>query len=499
MTEAEELELLELEEEEAATRSTPVPAPSDAQAALAGIQQLGSFGWGDEAGAALQGLLMKATGKGNFGETYRQARDENRTEAKAARELNPVPYYVAGVPAGMASSAFGAIEAAPAAALLTRALAGGATGAAQGALAGAGDSEANTAGGVAGDATKGGLLGGTVGTALPYAGALLKRALARPANAVGNWLKEKAIDQGRRVLTNGADSLSTRNKVRDDAVEEAIRERGIVPFGTTKGTLERLQGTSAKQYSAYNQVVEQLAERGVRGPDAEAIAQKLLAEASDLESNTLNESLPELYRRAASQVVQKTGNPKAPRLGLVQSENLKRSAQDMADYGRIEETPANEVYRDIATIFRKGNEEAIDEQTAKSADAGLRALGSQFVPVKQKMGRLIEATSAAKRGAARGAQRSAIGPKEIAAGMTAAASGNLQAVPAAMAATKAANTRIPSAVASYGLRASDALKRSPNEGDSRAAWALIQALRGPLKESVGPYFYDAGSITEGER
>lgn len=187
MTDRERLELererlkleLEIADHGAAEQSTAAPAaePSLAASALSGVQNVGSFGFGDELGAGLQAVLARATGTGDFGDTYRRARDENRAESKAARDAHPVAYYAAGLPAAVgASLALPAFKAAQGAPLLLRALAGAGNGLVQGVIAGAGDSEADTLGGVAKDAGIAGAMGAGVGSVLPVAGAALRRA-----------------------------------------------------------------------------------------------------------------------------------------------------------------------------------------------------------------------------------------------------------------------------------------------------------------------------------
>jgi hypothetical protein len=212
MTPAEELEMLELEEQEAKAKAAPAPgptreAPSRAASALAGVQNLGSFGWGDELGAALQGGLAKLTGTGDFGETYHQAVKENRRDAKAAKEAHPGYYYGAGAPAAVAASmAMPALKAGQGAGLLLRALAGAGNGALQGAIAGAGDSEAETPMGVLKDTGVGAGMGGAAGGALPVVGAALKgtgnalvRGVVKPS-AAAEELRRLGVDTSKLTL-----------------------------------------------------------------------------------------------------------------------------------------------------------------------------------------------------------------------------------------------------------------------------------------------------------
>ncbi len=199
MTDAERARMLELELElggdEHAKPAPPPPAPGYGASALAGVQQLGTFGWGDELGAAIQGGLAKAAGTGDYGETYRQARGENRAETKAAKEAHPGAYYAAGLPAAIAAgAAMPALKAGQGASLLVRALYGAGSGVLPGAIAGAGESQADTLGGVAKDAGVGGLLGAGAGVAGAGLGALGQRAV-RGAASIDEAVARKAAQE----------------------------------------------------------------------------------------------------------------------------------------------------------------------------------------------------------------------------------------------------------------------------------------------------------------
>jgi hypothetical protein len=250
-------------------------APSRAASALAGVQNLGSFGWGDELGAALQGGLAKLTGTGEYGETYRQAVKENRRDAKAAKEAHPGFYYGAGAPAALAASmALPGIKAAQGAGLLVRALAGAGNGALQGALAGAGDSEADTAGGVLKDAAVAGTAGGVVGGALPVAGAALRgavrgvvqqgplvKALAKMGVdtsklTLGQMNPEGAMAQmeeaGQHAMGSGK-VIEAQREAGNQAWRDAVLHKAMAPNAPLPpgGTAEKLAGAMESFEPAY--------------------------------------------------------------------------------------------------------------------------------------------------------------------------------------------------------------------------------------------------------
>lgn len=323
-----------------------------------------------------------------------------------------------------------------------------------------------SAGGVGGLLT-GGLLSGT-GEVARKTGAL--DALAGVAKRVG-------IKQGRRVLTNGADSMSNRNALPDDVVEEALRSKGIKAFGTTEGARDRLSIKAGEVGEEYARIVASLEAKGVSGPDARKLADELFESAAKLEPLTMNNALPQEYLDSATKLLAK-GGPSG-KLGLSQTESLKRSLQDMAKYGKLEETPLNIVRRDVASRVRQANEDAIEAAAkAAPADAELGELAAKFVPVKQRTGRLIQASEAAERGAARGEQRNAISLTDKMMATAGLATGNPAALIAA-GANNFARNRGTSAVAKYGLDLSDLLSTPSAAGAPGRAAAVLSDAAAP--------------------
>lgn len=297
-------------------------------------------------------------------------------------------------------------------------------------------------------------------------------------------IRNAAISSGRRVLTNGADSLSKNEPIAESAVESAIREGAIRPFGNNAGTYERLQGLSEEAGDHYRQIVSQLEAEGVRGPRAQEIADQLMGRGATLETRTgANKAIPNAYVDEAANA-EAIANPEG-RLGLTQAEDVKRALQRQAKYGKFEETPLNEARRDIASVYRAATERAVDEGAINGTPAA-QNLASQFVPAKQRLGNLLTAEEAARRGYARGAQRSHLGPMELGAGLAEMAHGAPgMAIPATLG-MKLLRGRMPSTVASYGLDLSDALRpAATNEaGDlGRNGAFLLRALYGKPAEA----------------
>jgi hypothetical protein len=321
----------------------------------------------------------------------------------------------------------------------------------------------------------GGLGGAVTGGALG-AGMEGIRAVASP---LAGALKSMAINQGRRVLTNGSGTLSSRMPVSPEAVEEAIRGGAIKPFGNTEGAAQRL-GSLVEQVDEKRQgIISALEAKGVRGPDARKVADQLMATGAGMERQTMNNALPQEYLSQAENLLGKAGQE--GELGLTQAENLKRSLQKQARYGRPEDTEINNVRKEIASTMRQANEDAISQAAqASPKDAQLQQLAADFGPVKQQEGRLLEALAAAERGARAGANRGHFGLKQTLHAGAAIASGHgALAVPAA-AASHFLQNRAPSAVASYGLSLADALSRSPGQGGRTGQLAeLLMGALGP--------------------
>ena len=344
--------------------------------------------------------------------------------------------------------------------------------------------------GVPGGFVTGGTLGGLV-----EGGQALASRIPGAAQAV----KDVAISAGRRVLTNGADSLSRKAPIAEETVEEAIRSGGIRSFSTTPKTLERLQGLTEEEGAKYVALVRQLKDNGVEGPRAQEIARQLIAKGrKEWATSGSDKSIAQRYLNEAdnaeSLATLRNPIPAAPaeRLGLDQSLAVTRKLQDEAKHGNMNETLLNRARRDVASTYRQGIEDSVDE-AARLAPEGsaIPPLAEQFVPVKQRLSRLIDAESAAERGAARVAQRGAVSPEDKLIGAMGIVSGNpttLTKTVAAGAANHLIKNRGRSALAVHGLDLADFLANKP--ADSRAATLRAQLLIAELlrKPSLTPRF-----------
>lgn len=416
-------------------------------------------------------------------DTYRDLRNTRRLRTAAGSEQNPN--------AARAGTATGVV-ATIAAPWLPKAQVGqgvagriasaGLTGGGYGALSGATDGESDlTQGDVGGtlrDTAEGGLWGGLLG--LGTAGSV---ELARP---LAGALRRFAVRQGKQTIQGGSDiAAATREPLADEAVEEVLRGGGIQAGSTTQATAGRIEQLARESGEEYARIVAALEARGVRGPDAESIANELLQRGAALEQRTLNAALPrelldraEQFSRQGETLQRATGSRN---LSLTQAEDFKRSLQEMARYGKLEETPLNAVRREVASVVRQANEDAV-EAAGQAAGEGstLRALADRFRPVKQRTGRLLEAERFAQKGASKAEQRSPVSFKDLLFGSMA---GDPVSGMALTTAGSIARNRLPSTLSAGAWGLSEGLRTGSAAGDLAAALAGAAELAGDEAQS----------------
>lgn len=291
--------------------------------------------------------------------------------------------------------------------LLTKGLPTGyGSAAVQGAVTGLGGSDAEGAGGMAADSAIGagfGLAGNAIGNGLGRVAAKYGPTALRALRALGDKI---AVSQGRRVLLNGADSLSNRLPTAADAVLEAIDSKAIVPFGTTQGAFKRLERLAEERGAAYGAVLHELEASGVKGPQAEALAAQLTERGRDLLTKTgADKAVPSVFLDEAANLRSIVPEGETA-LGLTQAEQVKRALQQAARYGRFETTPVNEAKKEVAAQVRQAIEDAVQKAGQEAPEGStVQTLSEGFVPLKQRLSRTLEARAAAERGASRVAQR----------------------------------------------------------------------------------------------
>lgn len=399
--------------------------PTELQAGVRGGVQGLSLGFADEAGGALQALWAKSKGDPHeFGKLYAQFRDGIRANDKSAEEAHPTAYGVGKFAGSVVPALATAGESLPAQ-LAAGALMGGANALGESKDLSTAPQDVAT-GAVFGAAGAG--LGNLAGRG---ASAVIGKVAPKASQALDNL----AINQGRRAITGGAESMSSKSPISDEAVRAAFEEGGIPWIGNVKTVARNLDDVRSQLGTHYGDILDQLEAHGVTGPDAQHLADQLFAKAKKVQANSLGSPVPGLYNSRAEELAGKAGGD----LPLSQAENIKRDLQTQARYGLYNETPSNEARKDIASMFRKGIEDRVDSaglnadmdlagselNPAQQANAErISELSNSFRPVKERLGNIIEASNAADKGAGQAARRNAISVRDVAIGAGALAHGN---------------------------------------------------------------------------
>lgn len=296
LTEAEELELLELEEQEAAAKGGTIPGPglegqaapmqstataeqsilapdTTLGAAARGFAQGGTFGFADEAGGvlgAVDELVRRPFGGGQYDDKpLRQAlvhrylleRNANRRELDTARASHPAVTGAAELAGGLALPLPGAGSlraAAQAGKVGEAALRAATVGAGAGALAGLGRTEETTLGGMAKDVGRDAVVGGLVMAPFGAGAAKVSAGKAKAAqDALEKTQKEadKAMRSARSAL--GGETSSGFRTI--EQLERALNDPGVDP-AARQAALDFL--TSPEGQALKNQVLESASRRG---------------------------------------------------------------------------------------------------------------------------------------------------------------------------------------------------------------------------------------------
>jgi len=416
---------VEVPEDMAPAEPIAPPPPRDigrVEAGMRGALQGSTLGWGDELVGAVESRSPSLSQTpGDFfadiiypetiphsrrnarAPSYEEARDAQRYLNEESREQNPKSYVAGELAGGFATSSVlpGNIV----------------SNAVQGAAQGLGDSEAVDASGLGADA---GVAAG-MSAAGDAAGRVLgKYALPGLASRARKGLEGLATRQGNRALLDGSHSLTNRLPTSDDAVLQALEDEAIQMLGTSKGAFERLREWSKWRGDAYGTILEKMAALGVEGPRAKDLAERFLEEYNDRYRNSGgNKAVANVFKREARNVENITPSefslpgigegPARERLGLMQAERVKRSLQDEPNWSPIWGTLLNDAKQDVSKIYRKSIEDVVEQAgLSPNASPELMQLTEEFMPVKQRLARTLEAREAAKAGAARSANRSAI-------------------------------------------------------------------------------------------
>ncbi|WP_242394858.1 hypothetical protein [Anaeromyxobacter oryzisoli] len=368
------------------------------------------------------------------------------------------------------------------------ALQGGAVGTVSGLVSGEDAGEIGSRAGV----------GALTGSALPLAGAAWGAAKGALGRTLIPRLRDIAVAQGRKVLTGNTAPLATRKPLSPEAVRVAYEEGAIGPFGTVEKAAEKLGASREAVGDQYGQIIDALAAKGVTGPKAQDLAAQLVAEATATEGRTLGSPTPGLFRSTADELTSKPTDA-AGYLGLAQAENMKRTLQQAARSEYVKEGPqslAGEAKTGIASRLRQAIEDAVSSQASKAPEEA-----AAFEPVKERLSRIIEASNAANRGAARAANRQThgLGAKVMASG--ALAHGGAPEAAVTLAASTAARNRLPATLGWLANTTADALApgaATPHPMSPQIA-ALIASLRKPGLRLAPSAMTPAAADEEGDR
>jgi hypothetical protein len=446
----------ELSDEEAAQIGLPAPpappppAPPESNYAKAALLHYGqglTSGFGDEVGAAGQvgldvatRMLPRALSDAVGIETryrepltlksalsgYRTARDDNRDQLRALEQQHPTTAFLSNIvggvtqpsPAGKASAA-AKVEGK----LLQKTLSAAGKGAKGGAVSGGidalGDSTADLTTGDpkqllrAGlDVTGGSLFGGAFGGGGGAAGQLLEK----PIEWVGDKFKNSALRRAAGYLTGGRGSLADLKKLPAESAEETITSGGIKAFDTIGDTADRLAKLRKEAGEKLNEIILSGKEIGVTGGLKDWYEKELKKRGLEKFNTTLDSSLQDIYEKKIAEIQKRFAGPtphtlRGPRghavpldtpieTGIDQVNKWKQAAAAKAKYEGVRGSPQNDVYKDIANVFRTGEDrgfrDAIDRaQPGSRYHDELAELADRFAASKKQVGNLKAASRAA--------------------------------------------------------------------------------------------------------
>lgn len=353
MTEAEELELLELENE--ASQRTPniiggeevkeTPPISQIESGARGLGQGITFGFSDEAIAGLRRLA---------GGDYDELLKEERLKNELARKANPLTYGASELGGGIATSFIPGLGVAKGASVLKNI----GTAAAGGALSGVGYSEGDLE-----DRAKGAMVGGGVSAALGGAGS----AITKGMQSLAPRLAETAT---------GATGKELQYKFKPGSGEKLL-ERGTVGWFSSPKSIAKKATQELSQSS--NEIGKSL--EGIDQVSKDQIMANLFTERAKLAGNEAN-------RTAISKLDKEIeAFSKSPSLRDAQDIwNVKKGYEAkvnwMARQQKPGQTQANEK---VATALRRAVTDVAADQSPELAKkfAEERQLFSLYKPIKE--------------------------------------------------------------------------------------------------------------------
>lgn len=504
-----------------ALTAPPAPAgnqPSVGQSFGAGVSQGATLNFGDEIEGLIQAGIRRYLERdpdameGSFSDVYGRERNYRRQENERAQEANKKAYIGGNVAGGLLTVPV--LPGGAAAGGGSKLLQAAKMGAAYGAASGAGRSE--SVGDMPGTMLTDAAIGAVAGPALQAGGQLLGKGLEAGSRYLKGKAGEVALEQGRKALTGNAGTISVKKMLSPEAVDAAYEVGAIRPGASVKGIAERLGAAREAAGDEYGQIVRALEAAGVKGPNALALGQGLRQEARQISTQSLGSPAPGMYERIGLELQGlkqgmhgiSPGVPKIdtstaalgvvdPRLGLVQAENMKRTLQNAARAEYVKEggtSLSGEAKMELASRLRQAVEDAIDAQASRAP-----AEAAAFVPVKQRLGALIEADTAAGTAAAREARKSNFGLGPMVAASGGLASGGVGTAALAGALAKMLQTRGASTVGSAANFLAQRLPTQLGAPAPQAAGAVSADVRAMIEALLSnPRFGLTGATAESD-
>lgn len=411
--------------------AAPAKGPGVGEALARGAGQGVTLGFGDEINGGIQAIGDKLMGSDkSWGDLYQRNRDMFRREDDAAKAAHGTVFGAGQLMGGAALAPV--LPTVGIGSGLTGALATGAiNGAGMGAVQGLGESTAGSVGGAALDTAKAGATGVAGGLGAGLLGKLGTAAANRFVPALAERARTLALAQGRRAITGGPNSLTVKNDLPDEVVQEVLNRGGIHAGDTVGKVSERLAGIRGELGQQAGATVDQLVAHGVEGPTPSALVEPWMDKAAQLERNSLASETPGMYRNVADELAGKpvmgSGN-----LDLRQAVGMKQALQDQArnEYARVGgNSMAGDAKMDLAHDMKSLLEKHIDE-AGGAADWHLRAgdlapgeaerleqvkrLAAQYAPTNKALSNIIGASNAAAKGAVQAEKRGALGLRDVA-------------------------------------------------------------------------------------
>lgn len=367
-----------LSEKEAPKPATPEISKKESFAR--GAAQGASMGFSDEITGGLEAMWEKA--KGNpveFGNLYKQYRDESRKNYDDAKKANPGTYTTGEIGAGVATAFVPGMAIAKGAKLANvvgkSAMIGGA--------AGVGNSEKENIDDVVIDGVKGAAIGGALGgvatVAAPYVGKL--------ANKAGEKMKGSAERYAARAL--GAERATVK-KIGADKIQEVGRhalDEGILsPLASTDDMIARNEAVKASGAGKMKEVYNQIDEAGASNFNPLEVATKVEDKIGGFYRSPINKGETNQLENTLESILMRSDKSGAKNIPLKAAQELKQELGKVANWkNNLNITDKEQMARDAYKVVSS----AIDD----AAESGAKSIGKDGLEETLKAGKALYSKS----------------------------------------------------------------------------------------------------------